>query len=284
MINEIDEPKIMSTINEIELNSVYDILNVIQEFRNTRCIFRGQSSYKWTLIPSIYRKGVPEQLMKDYPFPFTSGVESEKLYFAKISQFFDYYFKKNQKGQNFPRCNDFDFSLSPVEYIYFRKGKSKTLTIPEEGLIAFEQYCQHHGLYTHLLDWSYNIMVALCFAVQEESDDENAALYVLNPVNQVVWQLIGFYTPEYNININAHNQCGVVSYLRESFRKEDGKWTEKYAAESYEKLLAYELLPSNLKQYANDKFLWKFKIPIALREEILNYCQKEGVNYKNLFR
>lgn len=64
----------------------------------------------------------------------------------------------------------------------FRKLAFPHLTYEPKSRWEWLTLAQHHGLPTRLLDWSYNPLVALYFAVEKETEEDGLVYAALSPV------------------------------------------------------------------------------------------------------
>lgn len=107
-----------------------------------RHIFRGQSDASWPLVPSLYRTR-----------PDIVGGTLEENFgvyeWSGISRFFD-------------------------EALLYLPNIRRSPT--DDRILA-----QHFGVPTRLLDWSFDPMIALFFAVERRQDNVDAAVYMLLP-------------------------------------------------------------------------------------------------------
>ncbi len=136
------------------IKSVQDLMDIVDKFDRKGILYRGQSNENYKLIPSIARY-------------------REK----SLSRGFDV----NKKEIDI-------LSIFESEF----KQYSNEVTIPSQWeLIAL---AQHHGLPTRLLDWSLSPLVALYFAV-EENTGENAAIYVTTHDKWLYGESLKSHTP-----------------------------------------------------------------------------------------
>ena len=181
-------------------------------------IYRGLASDDYMLIPSVLRKKIK------YPYNvfFQHNTENDFEYiqirkeYRVLKLFFDYCDLNNLYVPIVRRIrdnlfNDFDFEFDKIEEWI------------SPDLYELAALAQHYGLPTRLMDWSYNILISLYFAVSERM---KAEVNERNQGNIVIWALdtefveyqgspIKLVRPLYCENPNLAAQKGLFTLWRE---------------------------------------------------------------------
>lgn len=148
----------------IENNFNLSISNYVQEYRRETILYESDPFIEYHKIINKYNKE-----------------EVGKIIYRGMSN--EYWDLKPSVG----RLNVSDTNLDRVEQEIFDQFKNESLPyldfMPRNDweLLAL---AQHHGLPTRLLDWTENPLVALYFAVEEESSKENAVVYIYLDSNE----------------------------------------------------------------------------------------------------
>jgi hypothetical protein len=277
---------------------------------NEKWVFRGQSDSNWKLTPSFLR---PEQfdnffkrcykndqdrissgmqpLISDYITPKLSEV-----FKSEIFEFYAEYFKRNQRAEYIPRCELLDHSEDFQKFIdlaadYCGDGK---LAIPEEISVPFLAYCQHYGIPTRLVDFSFNLQTAILFSLNLKSQN-TCAIWCINIHDDAVKKVLKSYIPDYEINDNCHFQNGILLYKEQhvaivnndEVEFNDEKFdipvsnTDKY---DIDKLILDEINDTNKKQ--KGKYTSK-NSPIkkfVYKQDCINkHCEENNLSINDLF-
>ncbi|MGZ3998127.1 MAG: FRG domain-containing protein, partial [Flavisolibacter sp.] len=166
------------------------------------------------LIPSALREDRIREFYKYYQIVPDQHLSSETLQQqTEIHLLCEFYRLCNQQGLSLPVIPKYEAWVKhPETYsiVYLRPFKH---WIPEE---FYEIAClaQHYGVPTRLLDWSYDFITALFFAISDKdpSDEQNIVLWCLKLENEFGrhWPL-KFLIPQYFDNPNSKAQSGILT-------------------------------------------------------------------------
>lgn len=244
-------------------------------------VFRGENSNQYDLVPKALRKlcDIDKKILyqlQDNISPIETEYEQYEYEQAVINRFAKY---ANQQGLLLPnRINDYIVSLSAT-YVDVKEEK---MVWPEKEQIELFSLAQHYGIPTRLLDFSFDILIALFFAVNTHIDAEYVRLYALRVTElQRFGDKISFHVPQYAHNPNLRAQKGVMVYLNQimDFSTFEGKETPIICV-PFDKAMS-----DNFKQAGRliMPYMYKLDLHKNIVKDVKSYLFKLGYNYSKVF-
>lgn len=267
-------------------------------------VFRGEKTNMYKLLPGALRENQVDNL-------YRSGkpIDDQWKWLtwqinAEYSILREFYKAANNSGLKVPQIDSIAqnyVDLFPTELMH-QRGSFSWIS---EDLAELAALAQHYGLLTRLIDWSYDIYVALYFACLGAVKDRQKKPFDKNDTF-VIWALnaqyiqflqpttsripIKFIVPSYYNNPNLNAQKGILSY-----------W-EIMVPDTYEQIrmmheenrvLLTDRTPLDvlLQQYCDAypnknehlSLLYKFEIPISECIPAFEYIMKLGYTTAKLF-
>lgn len=260
-------------------------------FNNYFLIYRGESSATYKLIPTALREGSSNRLGRfttEFSVPHPSDTSTYQIMteYEVLKKFFT---SSDRHGLHVPEVNHLRHKLEFASMSsYFNmldelKHKSKLIWIPEE-LRELAGIAQHYGVPTSLLDWSYDVFVALYFAASgaiknyESQKQDYLVLWILNYFN-LKGEEHGEYPlklvqPPYYSNPNLAAQSGVFSLWEVPINKKPDTMPNR--------LPLNELLTSTPRNF-DSTLLYKITIPISECFVLMQYLDNLNYNAARLF-
>lgn len=294
----------MSIVEEIKFDSFKDFYDAIgpngELFEALQgFIFRGQSKESYELIPSAFRYSKDAQ--DEYNFntllkmvkevsPDENDLDTEIFQvFIEYSLLQKFYRIANHSGLNVPCINDFIFNAN-WRYIK-NKFKGHDFYWIHKDLVELVALAQHYGIPTRLLDWSFDIYVALYFAARGACKKIDKYNKLDN--NLCVWAInydffstklkesipLKFIVPTYHNNLNICAQKGILSYFEIGHKNifSDGSFVKRNTASLDTLLSPYDNM------FSGEKILYKIILPYSCAKDIFIFLNEINYNAAKIF-
>lgn len=294
----------MSIVEEIKFDSFKDfydamgptgeLFGALQGF-----IFRGQSKESYELIPSAFRysKDAQDEYNIDTLLKMVKEVSPDEndldtelfqmlIEYALLQKF---YRIANYSGLNVPCIKDFIFNAN-VNYIR-NKFKEPGFYWIHKDIVELAALAQHYGIPTRLLDWSFDIYVALYFAARGACNkideynnlDSNFCIWAINydflSIELEESIPLKFIVPTYRNNLNICAQKGILSYFEIDNKNifNNGSPVKRNTASLDTLLSTYENM------FSGEKILYKIILPYSCAKEIFIFLNEINYNAAKIF-
>lgn len=189
-------------------------------------IFRGERTSKRKLLPGALRE---EQVDKVFAMSKPIGEQWKWLthqFYAEYSLLREFYKSANHNGLKVPKVDSIDknyVDVFPTE-LFEHTGYIKWIS---DDIAELAALAQHYGVLTRLIDWSFEIYVALYFASIGAIKNRKKEIFDTTDTI-VIWALNDYYiqflqptvsriplkfvVPSYYNNPNLNAQKGILSY------------------------------------------------------------------------
>lgn len=262
-------------------------------------VFRGQSDCSYKLRPSILRyknNGIFKISDLSYMAKTNKDVCIGAAQFELENVFLEYllliHFYKiaNYSGLHVPCINNFIFSVN--EKFLFDKMQEGGFSWIHKDIVELAALAQHYGIPTRLLDWSFDVYVALYFAVRGackhiHEGKEKKRYFELWAINHSALSEIDdiplkFIVPSYNNNKNLCAQKGILSYYEKKLDE-----IVKFEGENLIHIKRDTRPLDKILEVHSDKFtekmLYRIIFPYTCAKSTFNFLNKLGYHASKIF-
>lgn len=266
-------------------------------------VYRGERTNKYKLLPGALRKDQIDKLFRNGK-PIDNQAEwlTWQVH-AEYSLLRDFYKESNYNGLKVPKNDAISKNYNdtfPSE-LWHHTGTYKWLSDDIADLAAL---AQHYGVLTRLIDWSYDLYVALYFAcmgaikMREKAEFQEGDTIVIWALNAHYIQFLqptisriplNFVVPPYHDNPNLNAQKGVLSYWEVDVPSgiEQAKELQKGIVRLTDRTPLNDLLQKYCDEHPviDDPLtlLYKLEIPIADCVVAYEYLRELGYTAAKLF-
>ena len=256
-------------------------------------LYRGLSDETYELIPTAHRRDEKRrqlEILKFHP-AYSEGMtlqngNERQVASAELAGLKAFFAEANRQGCHLPHSYTLSNSL-------FREYNNKYMESMREwyipDVVELAALAQHSGFPTRLLDWTYDINVALYFATQGVirklcSGEKVGGNYVVWCVDANSLGLfndhlkeelpVEFFVPNYADNPNLRAQSGVLAYNRVC------NMDEPFSVKPMDKVIAeyYKTIG-----YPQESFFIKLVFPTKDVVSDFKYLQSTGYHAAKLF-
>ncbi|WP_313416865.1 FRG domain-containing protein [Pseudomonas oryzihabitans] len=217
-------------IEEKEFRTVEDLLNHVVPWGSNPYldgyVFRGHSQDRYFLVPLALRLDSIDILrkaseMEDFPESPINRFDQVQAEYSVLRRFYRLADQRGLPVPISPRVRE-DLASESATILSFKADSSDTW-IPAD-LHEAAALAQHYSMPTSLLDWTYDIFVAMHFAFKGAVEKkDNLCIWALNMSKlaflkpTVASVGIDFVTPHYAGNPHLNAQKGLFTHIPESF-------------------------------------------------------------------
>ena len=283
--------RINNYINKnFKFHKIYSLDDAVKEG-----IIKEKDSFdgKW-IIPTVDKNGKVID-GKGYSIIRSDGELQFKRELYVLLKFLDY---SDRNGLKISA----DYKVRENIHNYFN---FETKYWPRMEFMGIISLAQHYGLPTKVLDWTYDYKVGLYFALRDiidlEKEDSDGVLWAFNyklfennPFeNDMFFNRLHFYRPEYDNNPNLRAQRGLFSFVIDNVHNQNKQSLEdiiiineleskkEYNSEEWADFKDPRILPPQIK--IDKPIFYKFIIQKDKKPEMLKELYSEGYSEEFLF-
>lgn len=260
-------------------------------------VYRGERTAKYKLLPGALREDQIDKLFRN-----NKPIDNQSKWLtwqvqAEYSLLRDFYKASNYNGLKVPKNDAISRNYNdafPSE-LWLRTGTYKWLSDDIADLAAL---AQHYGVLTRLIDWSYDLYVAMYFAcmgaikAREKAEFEENDTIVIWALNAHYIQFLqpttsriplNFVVPPYHDNPNLNAQKGVLSYWEVDVpsQMEQAKELQNGIVRLTDRTPLNELLQKycDANPGKDDAFVLLYKLEFPVQECIVAYEYLRSLGY-----